>query len=179
MSKLAFMLLGVISLTASCATEVVLSGRVGPSPYRAGTTAHTGCLQVFSGQEQISEGFDEGANPTYYEYSDYRVYDMGGRMVKYVSNSVGKYNPVPRLVSLPPGNYIVKARAKDYLVVRVPVVIQSGRTTRVHLNADWKPPAGVNANELVIEPNGNSVGWRVHPSSQHAKTLQGYLRGVG
>jgi hypothetical protein len=168
MKKATLLLLGVVPLVVSCASETVLSDRVGPNPVRGAASASAGYLRVFSEREPITEGFDEGANPTYYQYSDYRVYDERGKLVRYVSNSVGEYDPTPRLVSLPPGNYIVKGRAKDYLAVQVPVVIQCGRTTSVHLDDGWTPPACAGANELVIEPNGNPVGWRAHPSKQHA-----------
>jgi hypothetical protein len=64
------------------------------------------------------------------------------------------------VVALPPGNYVVKARAKDYLLVEVPVVIESSRTTRVHLDDQWVPEPGTSANQLVAQPNGSPAGWR-------------------
>ena len=179
MNRATYLLLGVISLMVSCASETVVSDLVGPNPVRSATSAGAGYLRVFSEQEPMTEGFDEGANPTYYQHSDYRIYDERWKLVRYVSNAVDKYDPTPRLVSLPPGIYIVKARAKDYVAVQVPVVIQHGRTTSVHLDDGWAPPTGANVNELVIEPNGNPIGWRAHPSRQHAKASQVHPGGLG
>jgi hypothetical protein len=179
MNGATYLLLGVIPFLASCASETVVSDLVGPNPVQSASSAGAGYLRVFSKQEPMTEGFDGGANPTYYQPSDYRVYDGRGKLVRYVSNSAGKYDPTPRLVSLAPGSYIVKARAKDYLAVQVPVVIQRGQTTSVHLDDRWTPPAGANANELVVEPNGNPIGWRAYPSRQHAEASQDQAGGVG
>jgi len=163
MKRARFLLLGVIPLMASCASQTIISDSVGPNPLAGATSlAGTGYLRVFSEREPVTEGFDAGANPTYYQHTDYRVYDERGKLVKYVGNTIGEYDPSPRLLSLASGRYIVKARAKDYLTVEVPVVIEPGRTTSVHLDDLWKPPAEATANELVFEPDGNPVGWRAY-----------------
>ncbi len=169
MKTATFLVLGAIPLLVSCASQSVVPDAVGPSPLLGATSSGAGYLRVFSRQIAITEGFDEGANPAFYQHSDYRVYGERGQLVRYVPNSVGKYDPRPRLVSLPPGQYVVKARAKDYLAVQVPVVIRQGQITDVHLDNRWAPPTGANPNELVVEPNGNPIGWRAAPAKQHAK----------
>jgi len=118
-----------------------------------------GYLRVFTERELVTEGFDEGANPSHYQHTDYRVYDERGKSVRYVGNSVGEYDSSPRVISLPPGRYIVRARAKDYLSVEVPVVVEPGRTTSVHLDDRWTPAPEATTNELVFEPDGKPVGW--------------------
>ena len=80
--------------------------------------------------------------------------------MKHVGNAIGRYEQAPLEVALQPGNYIVRSRANDYLRVEVPVIIERGRTTRVHLDGDWKYPAGTQMRELVSLPDGNPVGWR-------------------
>jgi hypothetical protein len=62
-------------------------------------------------------------------------------------------------VALPAGRYFVKAQGKDYLQVEVPITIERGRTTRVHLDDKWNLPADTPKRELVSLPNGNPVGW--------------------
>ena len=44
--------------------------------------------------------------------------------------------------------------------VSVPVVIESGKTTEVHLNGQWKGPAGAPQGELVYSPSGFPMGWK-------------------
>jgi len=55
---------------------------------------------------------------------------------------------------------LVNAQAKDYSWVKVPVTIDRGRTTEVHLDGNWNLPADVPKTKLVNVPNGNPVGWR-------------------
>jgi hypothetical protein len=45
--------------------------------------------------------------------------------------------------------YLVKAEAKGYLNVEIAVLIESGRTTRVHLGGQWKPSTAMSQTELV------------------------------
>ena len=78
--------------------------------------------------------------------------------MKHVRNTVGHYATQPRVISLPPGNYVVKAEAADYLWVDVPVVIDPGRITRIHLDNAWRPTE-VRKTALVSLPTGNPVGW--------------------
>jgi hypothetical protein len=80
--------------------------------------------------------------------------------VKRVDNTTGHYAEAPRLVTLPPGQYLVKTQAKDYFWVELPVTIERGRTTKVHLDDKWKPPTDAPKKEIVSLPNGKPVGWR-------------------
>jgi len=139
-----------------CASRPVLLAPVGPNPNRYATEATTGKLQVFS---QL-EGESEGDTPPWYQHTDYFVYNQGGgREVKRVENSVGHYAEAPPEVVLPAGNYIVKAMAANYVWVKVPVVIEPGRLTRVHLDSDWKAPSDAPKTEIVSIPGGYAVGW--------------------
>jgi hypothetical protein len=83
-----------------------------------------------------------------------------GKVVEQVDNTVEHYSTSPRLVSLRPGNYTVSARDKEWLSVKVPVVIERGRTTKVHLDDNWQPPASTQKTEVVSAPDGNPAGWR-------------------
>jgi hypothetical protein len=103
----------------------------------------------------------EGDNPTWYQHTAYYIYDLHGKIVKHVDNTIGRYEQAPKLLPLPAGRYLVKAKANDFLWVAVPVTIERGRTTRVHLADNWKPPLDTSKAELVSMPNGNPIGWRV------------------
>ena len=113
-------------------------------------------LEVFS----ALTGRSEGDNPSWYQHSRYLVYNRLGKRLESVGNTVGYYAEMPRLISLPPGDYLVKAQAKGHWWVEVPVKIERGRTTRVHLDAAWQMPPGTSKSELVSIPAGYPIGWR-------------------
>lgn len=166
-----FLLAGVIPLLASCASkQPIVLAPVGPRPsVLPSSAAGTGQLQVFSCR--LREGDDQnqggsGDSPFWYQHTDYNIYDAKAKLVKHVDNTVGHYETSPRLVSLPPGIYTVRAEAKGWLVVYVPVVIERGRTTRVHLDETWQPPTGTQETAVVSAPDGNPVGWRANLLSQ-------------
>ena len=159
-----FLLLGVIPLWASCAAPPIALAPVGPRPFAARTSsARTGSLQVFSSLEEQSDDQNQensGASPFWYQHTDYTIYDAKGKLVKHVDNTAGHYSTSPRLVSLRPGNYAVSARDKEWRSVTVPVVIERGRTTKVHLDDNWQPLRGTQKNQVVSAPDGNPAGWR-------------------
>lgn len=144
---------GVLLLTG-CSSTPVAFAPVGPNPAVVGTSGGSGQLEVFS----ALSGRSEGNNPTWYQHSDYYICNDQGQRLDHVDNAVGYYARAPRIVTLPPGKYFVKAHAKGALWTTVPVVIASGEITKVHLDGQWQPPAS-NA-ELVREPAGYPVGWR-------------------
>jgi hypothetical protein len=162
----------VLPLLAACASQPIVLAPVGPNPFASSlASTGTGYLRVFSEPEAVSEGFDEGANPTYYQHSDYNIYDAQGKLVAHVGNTIGHYEAAPRVVTLPPGNYTVKARARDYLVVKVPVAIKSQQITNVHLDGRWQPAPGTAKKELVTEPSGVPVGWRAASNSSRPGSI--------
>lgn len=140
---------------AGCSTPVVLPP-VGPNPTAFRTPAFNGQLEVFSALTPRTEG----NNPTWYQHSDYYICNLQGKRLKSVFNITGYYEQSPRLITLPAGKYIVKARAKGILFVDIPVVIDAGQITRVHLDARWHPPVGTPQTELVNAPVGYPIGWR-------------------
>jgi hypothetical protein len=148
--------LAVVILVTSCTSQRVALAPVGPNPESGVAPGHAGYLEVFSEREPVMEGDD----PIFYQHTEYRIYDDRGKLVKDVGNTNGHFDTSPRLVSLPPGRYSVKARAEDYLTVLVPVVIERGRTTSVHLDDRWACPQSEPRNEFVFEPNGAPVGWK-------------------
>jgi len=150
---------GLIALSVGCASTPVALSPVGPDPAGVATRNSDGQLLVYS----KLVGRTEGRNPTWHQHSDYYIYDLNGNLVKHVGNTIGYYERAPRPVPLPPGDYLVKARAQDYFWVQVPVTIERGRTTRVHLDDNWRIPSTTTARNLVTLPNGNPVGWSAQP----------------
>lgn len=159
-----FPVLGLISgalLMAGCQSPLVVQSAAGPEPVGLETQGTKGQLVVFSAKEARGDGDD----PTYYQHSDYWIYDLRWKRVKYAGNTTGHFDEAPRLVQLPPGSYSVKARAECYGLVVVPVVIKGGRTTVLHLDKDWKSTAsGSNADLVTLPGGGYAIGWSAAPS---------------
>jgi hypothetical protein len=152
---------GVVLLAAGCSTTPVALAPVGPNPARSQRMTATGELQVFSALEEESDNQNQGStDPVWYQHADYSVYDAHGKPIARVDNTVGHYQQSPRRLALPPGQYLVRAPAKDYPQVEVPVTIQRGRLTRVHLDDKWQLPPATPKTELVSTPRDEPVGWK-------------------
>jgi hypothetical protein len=164
--KSSFFLLGaaVVFLVVGCASTPVALGPVGPNPFRGRSATATGHLQVFTRLDARQDDQNQAGDgiPVWYAHTDYDIYNLRGKLVKYVGNTPGHYAEGPTDVALPSGRYLVAARARDYLRVKVMVTIDPGRTTRVHLDDNWTPAPTAPKRELVTAPNGNPVGWHVN-----------------
>lgn len=147
---------GLFSVLVGCSSTPVALAPVGPNPAGLERPASDGQLQVFTSLI----GRSEGNNPAWSQHTGYYIFDLNGRLIKHVHNTIGRYAEAPSRVMLPAGKYLVKAQANDYFWVSVPVTIERGRTTRIHLDDNWKLPADASKSELVSLPNGNPVGWR-------------------
>ncbi len=163
MKKVLFILsTGLLSLMMGCVSKSIALGPVGPNPDGSQREASTGSLQVFSRMDVQQDDQNQAGDgtPVWHQYTEYNVYNLDGKLVKRVVNSAGHYSERAEVVALPPGKYLVKAQAKDYFWVEVPVTIERGRTTRVHLDENWKPPAETAKKDVVTGPDGNPIGWR-------------------
>jgi len=148
----------LVSLLIGCSSPRIVLAPFGPSPVTMGNTSGNGQLEVFSAMR----GHTEGNNPTWFQHTDYYIYNEQNHPLKHVNNNLGHYERPPRIINLAPGKYIVKSRAKDYFWVKVPVVISSGKITEVHLDNAWTPSPETNPAELVMVPAGYPVGWRTN-----------------
>jgi hypothetical protein len=145
-----------VCLMTGCTTTPVAFPAVGPNPYAKSDGAENGRLEVFSSMEtQV-----EGDNPIWFQHTDYDVLTAEHKPLKRVWNKVAHYAEEPRVVSLPAGNYFVVARSIDSFSVEVPVVIQPGKLTTVHLDGKWSPPLGTTQSEITYSPGDYAVGWR-------------------
>jgi hypothetical protein len=160
--KIAFSLLcvGLAAFFVGCASPSVTVQPVGPNPNGVQTASSMGFLQVLSRERTRSDDQNQAGDgePVWRQHTNYRIYDQHGHLVKRVDNAAGHYAESAEVVSLPPGNYVVKAPAKDYPWIQVMVKIEAGRTTRVHLDDKWTP-ANAAQGEVVTMPDGNPVGW--------------------
>lgn len=163
------MVLGIsmVSVLVGCASTPIALAPIGPNPAGSKRRASNGELQVFSNLAEQSDNGNQGStDPIWYQHTDYRIYNLQGKLVKRVDNAVGHYERSPRRVRLPAGRYLVKAQGEDYSSVEAQVAIECGRTTKVHLDDNWKVPADVPKNEVVSLPNGNPAGWRADATNE-------------
>jgi hypothetical protein len=157
MKMTSFIIGAVLSaILAGCTSAPVVLAPVGPNPTGFRNSTPAGQLEVFSALTSRIEG----DNPTWYQHTDYYICNLQGKRLKSVFNTTGYYAQSPRSITLPAGTYIVKAQAKGHVWVEVPVVIDAGRIPRIHLDAQWQPPAGTPQTELVNASVGYPIGWR-------------------
>jgi hypothetical protein len=113
-------------------------------------------LKVYSATDSHNDG-----DVVYFPHSDYGIHGADGQLIKKVRNAISNRDEQPTTVRLPTGRYKVVAEADYYGHVEVPVVIEGGRLTEVHLDGRWKAPnVSVADAKLVRFPSGRVVGWR-------------------
>lgn len=153
--KSAFPLAGALTVfaLAGCGTtpQLVVLPPVGPDSPAPVEPGPVGVLQVYSARvpENTDVNFQEffanddfGANrfPLEPAHTDYTIYTPAGQVFEHVRNARNLDDAQPALVTLPGGAYNIEAEAKDAgpgtFSVVVPVTIQAGRATHVHLDGD-------------------------------------------
>jgi len=153
----------LISLLTGCSSTPVALTPVGPNPISFESPGADGQLEVFSYRHEQSDDQNQGSTDSiWYQPTDYDIYKSDGRLVKHIENNNGHYGRAPRVVNLPSGQYFVRAYAVGRLPVRVPVMIERGEITRIHLDDNWKPLVGIVKTELVELPNGKPIGWQTN-----------------
>jgi hypothetical protein len=152
-------------LVASCAPAppTIVHDTVGPA-FAAANQEHNGFLTVYSATEWTAN--DD--SPDLLSYTNYQIDAADGTLLQEVTN--GDYEPTR--VTLPRGTYTVVAWSDTSGEVSVPVAIEAGRTTVVHLEMEkeWKEASiGIRSADLVRLPNGQPIGFR----ARHAELLKG------
>jgi hypothetical protein len=154
----------VIPLLTGCVSQPITLSPVGPGPVSHAEYLPKGHLQVFSD----TETHVVGDGPPYYTHTGYSIHDESGKVVQFVPNHTGDMDESPTMVTVPAGDYKIVAESSSYGRVTVPVLVQEGKTTVIHLDRDWKPPSNASTNELVHLPDGEAIGW----SSSTAKSSE-------
>lgn len=161
MKRIAFYLCIVVApALVSCASTrpVATLEPVGPAPagVRGTEPAEKGILKVYSLKGVYN---DEGVH--YHPHTAYTVYSSDQPRPKQVQNARAPYDEEPVSLKLPPGRYEIEALAEGYVRVRVPVIIEAGRLTTLHLEASQRPAlAQREAADWVRLPSGGVVGHR-------------------
>jgi hypothetical protein len=174
----------VLVCLVGCASPspIAISEPVGPAPTVHGHATGSSSLQVYTARvrapvdlnrEVFMENNDFGRNDFLYEpaHTDYSICSKDGKVLQQVCNARGPNDPEPAVVPLAPGAYEIKAKARDYGLVTIPVVIEPGKLTSVNLQRNRKVIAGpVPKTELVLLGKNRIVGWRAKeatPSDSH------------
>ena len=150
----------IIPLLAGCASTPTALSPVGPDPASqvgAGPENSKGYLEVFTATVKSMPVASD--DPTSFNlHSSYDIYSPSGKDI-FVANHASDMDEGPDRVILPAGNYNVLANSTWCGQVSVPVMVQKGRTTVLHLDDNWWPVTCSASNQLVYLPNGDAVGW--------------------
>lgn len=133
----------------------------GPMPGSATpASSDSGTLIVYSAGK-VNADFNS-RDPNRREYSDYKILNSDGKLVKRVHNVADDILEGPVSLELPPGKYFVVARSNSYGVVTVPVIIASQRQSILHLDGfnAWSNESVFNSGNAVCLPDGEIVGWK-------------------
>lgn len=122
---------------------------VGPAPV---ITSDDGDLVVYSADDAI-----DTADADHPHHRRYVIRAQDGSTLRTVANQDGPFGQDPEDVPLPPGRYLVDTSATNFGPVRVPVVIERGRITIVHLDGDSESDP-VPEGYAVRLPNGSTIG---------------------
>ncbi len=147
---------------AGCAapqSTVVVKDAVGPDlapPRKLVAPAGEGQLVVYSALEVVNP-----VSSDFPTHAAYAIYRSDGKLLERVDNRSGSFYQSPATVTLPQGEYTVKAPVANYGVVTVPIVIKENETTTLDFNGGHfrqKKPTG--AGQWVRLPSGEVIGMR-------------------
>jgi hypothetical protein len=181
---------GMLVLLVGCATapKTAFIPPVGPAPRAASTGLKNGLLQVYSARQPSDISLpkeifcwndDFGRNDFLYEpaHTDYSIYSSDGKLIEHVRNARNYEDSHPAVLTLPSGLYTVKAQAEEEgggtINLAVPVEVEAGKRTGVHVSGEWKPSGHYTDSEVVRLPTGQIAGWRgpgAGPMQEFTKT---------
>jgi hypothetical protein len=148
----------VVLLASGCVATrpFALGVPVGPPGLGGWNVLGHGSLRVYSAWD----GLDDG-DPDHEKHTSYTICSDQGAVLEKIRNRCGSFGQDPMTVLLPAGTYKIEARATNFRMVSVPIVIQADQTTVVYLDGTTRPK-GIEptAGRLVKLPNGEVVGVR-------------------
>jgi hypothetical protein len=169
MKKTNIVLMGaaLLPFVSGCISHPMKLAAVGPDPDSRAASGPVGFLQVFSATEtDAAELVTTDYHGYFHPHTAYDIKDESGKTVEFVPNHRAIMDEAPDQVKLPAGHYNIVAQSVSCGLVNVPVLIQAGKTTLVHLDSGAWQPSHSSSDQLVYLPDGDSVGW----SSSTAKS---------
>jgi len=154
---------GLAAALSACASQrgPMVLPTIGPAPVETSAGKGLGNLVVFTAWVQ-DRSFDR--------HTDYILISDGGKLDKPIRNQADAFDQRPSVVVLPAGRYQVIAPSENYGRIKVPVLVQEGRTTFVYLDSSSQPRvAESETNKLVKLPDGSIAGWAADAGSNEAK----------
>lgn len=151
------------TLVSGCAAgkNGLVLNTVGPSPSQSMAAGSTnGTLLVYTAYTRNADFF--GRDSRRPEYSDYKIVSADGNLVLRVHNNNGTILQDLKSVELAPGKYNIFARVNGYGHLAIPVMVEGGQTTVLHLEGgnSWPNEAAFNATNSVSLPDGRIIGWK-------------------
>lgn len=141
--------------TTDCATRGPSAVPSPVSPQSSLSTGRAGDLLVYSAT--YVQTLEQGEYPA---HTNYTIATPDDKVIEHVSNATGSFSSNPARVSLPSGEYHVRAQYDRGGFIVVPVVIEAGKTTFVDLDGEALPQGQGAAKEMIRLPDGHVIGWR-------------------
>ena len=114
----------------------------------------TGDLLVYSAT--YAQTLEQSEYPA---HTNYTIGTPDDKVIERVTNATGTFNSRPARVSLPAGQYHVRAQYNGGRFVTIPVTIEPGKTTVIDLDGEPISQGRAAAREMVRLPDGQVVGW--------------------
>jgi hypothetical protein len=95
----------------------------------------------------------------YPSHTNYTIATSNDKIIEHVTNATGTFNSRPARVSLPAGQYHVRAQYNGGRFVTIPVTIEPSKTTVIDLDGEPISQGRAAAREMVRLPDGQVVGW--------------------
>lgn len=118
------------------------------------TSGGTGNLLVYSAT--YAPTIEQSEYPV---HSNYTISTAADKITQRVTNLSGAFAASPATITLPSGEYHIRAQYDHGSFVVVPLRIESGVTTIVDLNHELMPSDGALTREPIRLPSGRVVGW--------------------
>jgi hypothetical protein len=144
---------GLVAALSACAIQrgPLALPTIGPAPVETSAGKGLGNLVVFTAWV-VDRSFDR--------HTGYILISDDGKLDKPIRNQADAFDQRPAVVVLPPGKYQVIAPSENYGRIKVPVLIEEGRTTFIYLDSSSQPRvAKSEMNKLVKMPDGSIAGW--------------------
>lgn len=142
--------------------NTVVLDEVGP-PRHEHQNSGNGTLIVYSAYDSTSNDWESDAYGRW--YTNYSIANKDGSDSRKIKNTTPEDEPEE--VSLLPGQYIVRAEANGYGTVTVPVRVEAGGTTVIHLEGSYSWPGEVPSGSAAVKlPDGEVIGWKSGDEAQ-------------
>ena len=161
----------IIPFVTSCVNKPLALAPIGPNSTVRSSGGIEGYLQVFSATQKSAPVVSDDSWLLDL-HTGYDIYGQSGKERRFVPNHMSNLDTSPDTVALLAGTYNIVAESTWCGLVTVPVVIQKGKITAVHLDNNWFPSSNTPADKLVFLPNGDAVGWSGESTEENSMQIK-------